>query len=242
MPHEHQQRVERGRPPRGRSTPRVRRRRGGGDVSEEAATATPTVQRRRGSASASWSRGRGYRLRPGRQYWRRWLSRLTSVRCAALVPRPQPVRGRASRSATPSTTGPATSARPTSPTCFIGTPLALLGMVLFGLVVRWVLHRVVDRIVRRAEEGVLPDRLTGWPSAAVEDGGSAGARRVSGPSDGRLLKSVITGVVIGGRRHDDARELGFNDRARSSPAPASSASRSASARRPRQGLPRPASS
>ena len=44
----------------------------------------------------------------------------------------------------------------------IGTPLAIIGLVLFGLVVRWMLHRVVARIARRAEKGVLPERARRW--------------------------------------------------------------------------------
>ena len=42
----------------------------------------------------------------------------------------------------------------------IGKPASLLGILLIGLVARWLLHRVVDRLVRRAEDGVLPDRLS----------------------------------------------------------------------------------
>ncbi len=38
----------------------------------------------------------------------------------------------------------------------IGTPAALAGLLLLGLGLRWVLHRLVDRLVSRAEEGVRP--------------------------------------------------------------------------------------
>ena len=41
----------------------------------------------------------------------------------------------------------------------IGLPLTLLGLLLLGLVIRWVLHRLVDRIVKRAETGMLPSRV-----------------------------------------------------------------------------------
>ena len=41
----------------------------------------------------------------------------------------------------------------------IGTPLAIVGLTLLGLVVRWVLHKVVARVARRAERGVMPERL-----------------------------------------------------------------------------------
>ena len=42
----------------------------------------------------------------------------------------------------------------------IGTPLVVLGLVLLGLVTRWVAHRMIDRMVRHAEVGILPQRLT----------------------------------------------------------------------------------
>jgi len=70
---------------------------------------------------------------------------------------------------------------------FIGLPLALLGLFLLGLIIRWVLHKVVDRLMRRAEAGVLPDRV----SAAVS------ARRAQrAMTIGSVLKSVITIVLI----------------------------------------------
>lgn len=70
---------------------------------------------------------------------------------------------------------------------FIGKPLALLTLLVIGLVVRWLLHRVVDRLMRRAEHGVLPDRV----SPAVT------ARRVQrAMTIGSVLKSVITIVLI----------------------------------------------
>ena len=66
----------------------------------------------------------------------------------------------------------------------VGIPLALLGLALLGLVVRWVLHRVVDRVVRRAQSG-------GADSVAHR-----GTRRQQrARTIGSLLKSIITGVV-----------------------------------------------
>ncbi|WP_253942956.1 MULTISPECIES: mechanosensitive ion channel family protein [Nocardioides] len=85
----------------------------------------------------------------------------------------------------------------------VGKPSALLGLLLIGVVVRWLLHRIIDRIVARAEVGVLPDRL----SRAIT-GGRVGAalnlrddpgytRRVQRAATlGSLLKSIITGVVF----------------------------------------------
>ena len=70
---------------------------------------------------------------------------------------------------------------------FIGVPLALLGLLLLGLVVRWLLHKVVDRLMRRAETGVLPDRVTPAVSAR---------RAQRAMTIGSVLKSVITIVLI----------------------------------------------
>ncbi|QZY28302.1 mechanosensitive ion channel family protein [Nocardioides coralli] len=86
----------------------------------------------------------------------------------------------------------------------VGVPLALLGLLLLGLVIRWVLHRLVDRLVKRAEGGVLPERV-GRMSL-----GSLGMKRASTPRDmaaatrrvqraqtmGSLLKSIVTGVLV----------------------------------------------
>jgi moderate conductance mechanosensitive channel len=81
----------------------------------------------------------------------------------------------------------------------IGKPAALLGILVVGLIARWLLHRVVDRIVRKAEEGVLPDRLNRMTvgRSTTEDGASAASRRMQrARTMGDLLKSVITGVIV----------------------------------------------
>ncbi|MGZ5400914.1 MAG: mechanosensitive ion channel family protein [Nocardioides sp.] len=86
----------------------------------------------------------------------------------------------------------------------IGTPLALIGLFLLGLVVRWVLHRMVDRLVKRAETGVLPARVHRMSLGSLGVGRSAGSqelavanRRVQrAKTMGSLLKSIVTGVVV----------------------------------------------
>ncbi len=86
----------------------------------------------------------------------------------------------------------------------IGTPLALTGLLLLGLVARWVLHRAVDRLVRRAEEGVLPDRVSrmsmGSSKGSAENPArdlAVATRRVQrAQTMGGLLKSIVTGVLV----------------------------------------------
>jgi len=86
----------------------------------------------------------------------------------------------------------------------IGLPLALIGLFLFGLVVRWILHRLVDRLVKRAETGVLPARVHRMSLGSLGAGRSAGSqelavanRRVQrAKTMGSLLKSIITGVIV----------------------------------------------
>ena len=85
----------------------------------------------------------------------------------------------------------------------VGKPSALVGLILIGLVVRWLLHRIIDRVVKRAEVGMLPDRISraiagGRMGAALnltEDPGYT--RRVQRAATmGSLLKSIVSGVVI----------------------------------------------
>jgi small conductance mechanosensitive channel len=87
----------------------------------------------------------------------------------------------------------------------IGTPLAIAGLVLLGLVIRWVLHKLVDRLVARAGEGVLPNRMNRRfvrPRPSTTEGSlardlSLSTRRVQrAKTMGDLLKSIITGILV----------------------------------------------
>ncbi|HEX5861548.1 MAG TPA: mechanosensitive ion channel family protein [Nocardioides sp.] len=89
----------------------------------------------------------------------------------------------------------------------IGTPLTIAGLVLLGFVLRFVLHRMIDRIVSKAEVGVLPDRVGRLSRGHGKAKNKASAdphrdvivatRRVQrAKAMGSLLKSVVTGVVI----------------------------------------------
>lgn len=83
----------------------------------------------------------------------------------------------------------------------IGKPLAIAGIVLLAAVLRWVLHRVVDRIARRAEQGVLPER--------VESAVTARRKQRAGAMAG-LLKSIITVIVFAVAGTMILSELGVN--------------------------------
>ncbi len=70
---------------------------------------------------------------------------------------------------------------------FIGKPLVLIGLLLLALAIRWVAHRVINRIVGRAVHGMLPDRV----SLGVSE-----RRRQRAEAMGSLLKSIVTGLVV----------------------------------------------
>ncbi|MFC7493893.1 MULTISPECIES: mechanosensitive ion channel family protein [unclassified Nocardioides] len=85
----------------------------------------------------------------------------------------------------------------------IGKPLALLWLLILFVVVRWALHRVVDRLVARAEDGVLPDKMSRFGlrgkaarNAEARDLATQTRRVQRAKTMGSLLKSVITGLLI----------------------------------------------
>jgi len=83
----------------------------------------------------------------------------------------------------------------------IGKPLALLGLFLLALIIRWVLHKLVDRVVARAGGGVLPaNRFTrhgrSTPQASARDMVNATRRVQRAKTMGDLLKSIITGILV----------------------------------------------
>ena len=73
----------------------------------------------------------------------------------------------------------------------------LVALVLIGLVIQWVFHRLIDRLVRRAEEGVLPDRISHLAMGRGSDVPAPGStRRVQrAKTMGTLLKSITSGII-----------------------------------------------
>ncbi|MFT4286712.1 mechanosensitive ion channel family protein [Nocardioides sp.] len=72
----------------------------------------------------------------------------------------------------------------------IGRPLAIVGVIVLGLLVRWICFKVVDRIVARAEAGMLPDAISG----RLPGDSARRVQRARTVAD--LIKSIITGVLV----------------------------------------------
>jgi moderate conductance mechanosensitive channel len=80
---------------------------------------------------------------------------------------------------------------------FIGKPLSIIWLVVLALVARWLLYKAINRIVKRAQGGVLPSKLARGPFAEPT-GETASRRRVQrAETIGSLLKSIVSGVIAG---------------------------------------------
>lgn len=82
----------------------------------------------------------------------------------------------------------------------INKPLAILGLIVIGLLIRWIANRFIDRVVRSATDGMLParSRLVGRKKestpATVTPHRARRAQRAK--AMGGLLKSIASGVII----------------------------------------------
>jgi moderate conductance mechanosensitive channel len=75
----------------------------------------------------------------------------------------------------------------------------LAALIVIGLLIQFVLHRLIDKIVSRAEQGVLPDRLThaAFGRGATGEPSPGSTRRVQRAKTlGTLLKSISSGVIV----------------------------------------------
>lgn len=91
-------------------------------------------------------------------------------------------------------TGDSTLARLTGD--FIGRPLTILLLIALGVVVRWICGRVIDRVVARAESGMLPGRIEGAisnPDRRVQRARTLGAAMKSGVT---VLLIAVIGTMI----------------------------------------------
>ena len=77
-------------------------------------------------------------------------------------------------------------------------PLRIIGLVLLGLLARYLLHKMIDRIVARMATSSPPPRVLGSRAARIVFA-SAGAyserRALRARTIGSLLKSIVTAVV-----------------------------------------------
>ena len=87
----------------------------------------------------------------------------------------------------------------------VGKPLVLFGLFLLLLAVRWVLHRLIDRVVRRAEEGLPPSvgrfgrrrhQSDAKATSHARDLVTSTRRAQRSKTIGDLFKSIVTGVLV----------------------------------------------
>jgi small-conductance mechanosensitive channel len=78
----------------------------------------------------------------------------------------------------------------------IGKPLAIAWIVLLALFARWLLNRVVDRLVQRAQSGVLPSQFARGPFAEPETVAARTRRAQRTQTIGTLLRSIVSGVIV----------------------------------------------
>jgi small conductance mechanosensitive channel len=76
---------------------------------------------------------------------------------------------------------------------------ALVTLVVIGLVVQFVLHRLIDKLVSQAEDGVLPSRIThaAFGKGSTEPAPGSTRRVQRAKTLGTLLKSITSGVIVG---------------------------------------------
>jgi len=83
----------------------------------------------------------------------------------------------------------------------IGKPLSIIGLLVLGLVLRWLTHRAIDRVVQHATSGTVSGRLRAFRKPGGEQSAqteiSASRRVQRARSLGSLLRSTTTGVIFG---------------------------------------------
>ncbi|MGC4109275.1 MAG: mechanosensitive ion channel [Nocardioides sp.] len=73
----------------------------------------------------------------------------------------------------------------------------LVAALVVGLVIQFALHRLIEKLVSKAEQGVLPDRLSSAAFGRSEEPPPGSTRRVQRAKTlGTLLKSITSGVIV----------------------------------------------
>jgi small conductance mechanosensitive channel len=78
----------------------------------------------------------------------------------------------------------------------IGKPLTIVWIIVLALVARWLLNRMIGRMVRRAQGGVLPSQLARGPFASPGDEVARQRRIQRAQTIGTLLRSIVSGVIV----------------------------------------------
>jgi len=78
----------------------------------------------------------------------------------------------------------------------IGKPLTITWIVLLAFVGRWLMNRVIGRMVSRAQSGVLPSQLARGPFAEPENETARLRRAQRAATIGTLLRSIVSGVIV----------------------------------------------
>jgi small-conductance mechanosensitive channel len=95
----------------------------------------------------------------------------------------------------------------------IAKPFAILLLIVIGMVVRWLLHRIIDRLAKRAAEGAVPAMLTRgrMHQMFLEYNAALAERRQQRANTmASLLKSITTGVVASIVLFMVIAQLGYN--------------------------------
>jgi len=95
----------------------------------------------------------------------------------------------------------------------IAKPAAILLLLVIGLIVRWVVHRLINRVTSRAARGAIPPAFARGkvPQAFLEHSAIAAERRQQrAETMGSLLRSITTGVVAAIVVFMVIAELGYN--------------------------------
>ncbi len=96
---------------------------------------------------------------------------------------------------------------------FVAKPAAIVGLLLLAVIVRWLAHRLIDRITRKAAVGTVPGVLQRGKSAeklAVANKATFERREQRANTMGSLLKSIATGVIFTVAIFMAVSELGYD--------------------------------
>ena len=82
---------------------------------------------------------------------------------------------------------------------FVARPLSIVGLIVLGLLLRWLLSRLIDRLTSQAAEGTVPgvlQRAKAHQMFLEANPVAAERREQRARTMGSLLKSITTGVLL----------------------------------------------